>query len=52
VVLCDAQTSGGLLMAVPETAAEPLLAALQTRGVAGAVIGELTQGEAGSIVVT
>jgi selenide,water dikinase len=52
VVLCDAQTSGGLLLAVPEAAAEPLLAALRGKRVAAAVIGELTDGEAGSIVVT
>jgi len=52
VLLCDAQTSGGLLLAVPATAAAPLMAALQARRVAGTVIGELTEGEAGSIVVT
>jgi selenide,water dikinase len=51
VLLCDAQTSGGLLLAVPVKAAEPLLAALEARRVAGSVIGELTEGEAGSIVV-
>ena len=51
VLLCDAQTSGGLLVAVPEEAVEPLLAALQARRVAGSVVGELTEGEAGSIVV-
>ncbi len=52
VLLCDAQTSGGLLLAVPATAAASLMAALQARRVAGTVIGELTEGEAGSIVVT
>jgi selenide,water dikinase len=51
VLLCDAQTSGGLLLAIPEEAVEPLLAALQARRVAGSVVGELTEGEAGSIVV-
>jgi len=51
VLLCDAQTSGGLLMALPENDVEPLLAALEARGVAGCVVGELTEGEAGSIVV-
>jgi selenide,water dikinase len=50
-VLCDAQTSGGLLIAVPATAADPLLKALAERGVAGFEIGELTEGEAGAIVV-
>jgi selenide,water dikinase len=51
VLLCDAQTSGGLLIAVAATDAEPLLAALQARRVAAWVIGELTEGEAGSIAV-
>jgi selenide,water dikinase len=51
VLLCDAQTSGGLLIAVPETAVAALLAALSARRVAGAVVGELTTGDAGSIVV-
>jgi selenide, water dikinase len=51
VLLSDAQTSGGLLIAVPETAVAPLLAALSARRVAGAMIGELTAGEPGSILV-
>jgi len=50
-VLCDAQTSGGLLIAVPEPQAARLLEALQVRRVAGVVVGELTEGEAGAIVV-
>jgi selenide,water dikinase len=50
-LLCDAQTSGGLLIAVAATDVEPLLAALLARRVQGAVVGELTQGEAGSILV-
>jgi len=52
ILLCDAQTSGGLLLAVPASGAASLMAALQAKRVAGTVIGELTQGEAGSIVVT
>jgi len=52
ILLCDAQTSGGLLLAVPASGAASLMAALEAKRVAGAVIGELTQGEAGSIVVT
>jgi selenide,water dikinase len=51
VLLFDAQTSGGLLVAVAAADAEPLLAALEARRVAGCVIGELTEGEAGSIAV-
>jgi selenide,water dikinase len=50
-LLCDAQTSGGLLLAVPEKELDPLLRALEARRVPGAVIGQLTQGEAGSIQV-
>ncbi len=38
-------------MALPANDVEPLLAALEARGVAGCVVGELTEGEAGSIVV-
>jgi selenide,water dikinase len=49
-VLCDAQTSGGLLIAVPESKAEALLDALAARSVAdAAVIGSVTE-EAGIIV--
>ncbi len=51
VLLCDAQTSGGLLMAVPENDLEALLAALEVRNVAGSVVGELSEGTAGSILV-
>lgn len=51
VVLSDAQTSGGLLMAVPEEACARLLAELGQRSVPGAVIGQLVAGEAGQIEV-
>ncbi len=51
VVLSDAQTSGGLLMAVPEETSGRLLAELGHRSVAAAVIGELVAGKAGSIEV-
>jgi selenide,water dikinase len=51
VLLCDAQTSGGLLLAVPEGATDALLSALESRRVAASVVGELTEGVAGSIVV-
>ena len=44
LVLCDAQTSGGLLIAVSEERAEALLDALAAGGVAeAAVIGSLTE---------
>jgi len=50
-LLCDAQTSGGLLIAVPAADADRLLAALAARQVPGFVVGELTDGEAGAILV-
>jgi selenide,water dikinase len=52
VVLCDAQTSGGLLMAVPSPRRSRLVAALKKRGVLAAEIGRLTRGSAGRITVT
>src|SRR3989304_4168691 len=39
VVLCDAQTSGGLLIAVPPRRRSRLMAALRKRGVMAAEIG-------------
>jgi selenide,water dikinase len=50
-VLCDPQTSGGLLMAVGPQRARALSAALESRGVAAAVIGRVAPGEAGRITV-
>jgi len=50
-LLCDAQTSGGLLVAVSESEVDRLLGGLKRKNVHGAVIGELIEGEAGSIVV-
>ena len=52
VVLCDAQTSGGLLMAVPPGRAEKLLKALRAAGVASAtMIGEIMAQPKGRIRV-
>lgn len=51
VLLCDAQTSGGLLMAVPTERAGALRDALAQRGVAAATIGELGDGDVGVITV-
>jgi selenide, water dikinase len=51
ILLCDAQTSGGLLLAIPPTAVADLLATLSARGVVASEIGELIGGELGSIVV-
>jgi len=50
-LLCDAQTSGGLLIAVPAEQVDPLLQALGRSGAAGWTIGELATGEPGIITV-
>jgi selenide,water dikinase len=51
-LLCDAQTSGGLLLAVPRDSAARLLAGLEARGTpARAVVGELVAGEPGQLEV-
>ena len=51
ILLCDAQTSGGLLIAVPQSARPRLEADLAARGVAAYRIGGLDDGPAGTIVV-
>jgi len=51
-ILCDAQTSGGLLMAVSEDSAEQTLAALHRAGcVEAATVGRTTKASKGEIVV-
>ena len=50
LLMADAQTSGGLLVATEEP--EPMLAALAARGVAGARIGRVAPGEPGRIRVS
>lgn len=53
VILCDAQTSGGLLLAVPEDKLETLLQALRSRKTISAeVIGRVEEGEPGIIRVS
>jgi len=53
VLLFDAQTSGGLLIAVDPDRAGALVAALEREGTpAAARIGRLTRGVAGAITVT
>jgi selenide,water dikinase len=51
LVLSDAQTSGGLLIAVAHSRAKRMLKALAERSVTGALIGEVTAGPAGLIHV-
>ncbi|MEX0776070.1 MAG: selenide, water dikinase SelD [Phycisphaeraceae bacterium] len=47
----DAQTSGGLLIAMPESRCQDLLDALSAGGVTGHVIGRITQASQGRIIV-
>lgn len=52
ILLCDAQTSGGLLIAVPPARLDSLVSALKQRGVSyAAVIGEVIEGAPGTIEV-
>jgi len=51
ILLADAQTSGGLLMAVSPTRLEQLLAELYKEGSQGYVIGEITAGPEGKIAI-
>jgi len=53
LVLCDAQTSGGLLVAVGQDKADRTLAALEDAGVRGsAIVGRIESGEPPRITVT
>ncbi len=52
LVLCDPQTSGGLLMAVPPGRVGDLLAALDARGEAARVVGSMVEGVPGFVAVT
>jgi len=52
ILLCDAQTSGGLLISVPGSKVNQLLIELEAEGVPiTAVVGEITNGPAGTIEV-
>jgi selenide,water dikinase len=52
ILLCDAQTSGGLLIAVPEARCDALVRALRAGGLpVAAVIGEITGPGRGEITV-
>ena len=50
-VLCDAQTSGGLLIALAADQVDSLLQALMRQGAGGWQVGELSAGEPGLITV-
>jgi selenide,water dikinase len=52
LLLADAQTSGGLLIALPAADAARLVAALERRGTpCAAIVGEILEGPAGRITV-
>jgi selenide,water dikinase len=51
VLLHDAQTSGGLLLAAPAGAASALLSALRDQGLPAALIGQVVDGEPGHVHV-
>ena len=51
LILADAQTSGGLLISVPEERAEELMALLETASPVAAIIGRVTDGAPGTIKV-
>jgi selenide,water dikinase len=51
VLLHDAQTSGGLLLAVAPTRADALLGDLRAQGLPAAIIGEVTDGTSGQVQV-
>lgn len=42
LLLCDPQTSGGLLISVPNASVDSLLRDLKDRGISGCVVGEVT----------
>ena len=51
VLLYDAQTSGGLLLAAPPAAAPALLDELLAQGLPAAIIGDIVAGESGHVDV-
>jgi selenide,water dikinase len=51
LILADAQTSGGLLIAIPEERAEELMELLQDAAPVAAIIGRVTDGVPGTIKV-
>jgi selenide,water dikinase len=51
VLLHDAQTSGGLLLATPPAAAPALLSTLRAQGLPAALIGDVVAGESGHVDV-
>ena len=52
LLMCDPQTSGGLLISVPEDVVDGLLADLKGRGVLGTVVGGVTAFAGNAVDVT
>ena len=53
LLMCDAQTSGGLLISVPKAKVDELLSELEASGVqTRAVLGEITEENPGRIIVS
>jgi selenide,water dikinase len=50
-ILCDPQTSGGLLMAVAAERASLLVGALESRGAGAAIVGRFAKGSSGTVTV-
>ena len=51
LLLCDAQTSGGLLIALPRERVADLNREMEARGVSAAVVGEITEADQAAIEV-
>jgi len=49
--VCDAQTSGGLLMALSQTEADQIITQLQKQNIVAVVIGKFTKEHPGKIQV-
>ncbi len=52
LLMCDPQTSGGLLISVSDDAVEGLLADLNGRGVVGTVVGEVMESTGSAVEIT
>jgi selenide,water dikinase len=51
-VLCDPQTSGGMLMAVPQDRVAALTEALESRDALAAIVGRFADGECGIVAAS
>ena len=52
LLMCDPQTSGGLLISLPSDAVDSLLADLDNRGVEGTVVGNVGNFNGNAVVVS